>query len=59
MPISVEILDMLGRPVYSIERLGQIEGTKLNVDISDKPKGVYIIKLLYLNQMYTYKIINQ
>jgi len=51
---SLEITTALGTPVYSMKTLDKV---KINIDISDQPKGVYFIKLYSHDKTYVNKMV--
>jgi len=53
---SIEIFDLLGNSVHSITAVNK---QQTNVYISDLPAGIYIIRVVSENKIYTEKIIKQ
>ncbi len=51
--VIVEIYNMLGKKVYSQD----FSGNKLSLDFSAKPKGVYLVEVLYEDNVITKKVI--
>jgi len=54
---AITIVDVLGRIIYNIEKLG--DATKFEIDISDNPKGIYFIKFFDGKQTLIEKVIFQ
>ena len=52
----IEILDLYGIPIYKSEFKNQ---NIININIQDKPKGIYILKIYSNDQIYTNKIIKE
>mgnify|MGYP002713106751 CR=1 FL=1 len=52
---SVKIYDMMGKQIYSQNNVSIL----LNVDISNEPKGIYLIKIDVGNKTFNHKVVFQ
>ncbi|MEO8087948.1 MAG: T9SS type A sorting domain-containing protein [Bacteroidota bacterium] len=54
--VKVELSDILGNKVYTATEKSTI-GYKSNINISSIPSGVYLLKVQYLNEVKTIKVV--
>jgi hypothetical protein len=55
--LSINIIDLLGKNVYSLDRKGISTDNTLNIDLKSLNKGTYILQIQADNNNYKHKII--
>ncbi|MBL4656474.1 MAG: T9SS type A sorting domain-containing protein, partial [Flavobacteriales bacterium] len=56
---KVIIYDYLGQMIQTQELASSMAGQELEIDISDEPQGVYLIKLILDDSISVYKTVFQ
>ncbi len=55
--VDLAVLDVRGKAVHGIKLSNNGKGLDYNLDLRDKPKGVYIIRIATENEVYNKKVV--